>query len=216
MGATVQQSGTALPALTSIRFFAALAVVLSHFTALGLLSTPVRWIQFIDGGRPAVSLFFVLSGFILTLTYRDALGNGGIKRFYVARFARIYPALALSAALAMPVTIYLLSTDDGSLMHQWYALKHKDYLALGVSLFCQLLLLTARFPCASINQPWNGPTWSLSCEALFYSLFPLLLSKIARCRIRTILIGCIGLWMCQGIWILVAEHVLPVGRRGFM
>uniref|UniRef100_UPI003F4F4F26 acyltransferase family protein n=1 Tax=Caballeronia sp. LjRoot34 TaxID=3342325 RepID=UPI003F4F4F26 len=88
MSTTTSQSGGVLPALTSIRFLAALTVVLSHFTELGLLNAPKWFFDFVDGGPPAVSLFFVLSGFILTYTYRKTIGTDGPARFYVARFAR--------------------------------------------------------------------------------------------------------------------------------
>ena len=216
MGATTQQPGAALPALTSIRFFAALTVALCHFTGLGLLGMPAHWVQWVDGGRPAVSLFFVLSGFILTITYRDTIETRGVRRFYVARVARIYPVLLLSIVLATFVTLYLLYADDGVLMHEWYALGSGAYAALGVSLLCQLLLLTAWLPFAALNQPWNGPTWSLSCEAFFYALFPLLLRKIAPCRVRTLVVGCLALWILQGAWILVVARVFPAGRSGFI
>ena len=75
MRATTTQANGIVPALTSIRFLAALTVVLSHYRELELLNTPVSFFHFVDGGRSAVSLFFVLSGFILTYTYRDELAT---------------------------------------------------------------------------------------------------------------------------------------------
>jgi len=88
--------------LTSIRFFAAITVVVSHYSELGLLNLPSQIFDFVDGGRPAVSLFFVLSGFILTFTYRDQLAAKGARSFYQARFARIYPVVLLGLALCVP------------------------------------------------------------------------------------------------------------------
>ena len=70
MRATTTPANGIIPALTSIRFLAALTVVLSHYRELHLLNTPTAFFDFVDGGRSAVSLFFVLSGFILTYTYR--------------------------------------------------------------------------------------------------------------------------------------------------
>jgi len=75
----IDQSGASLPALTSIRFFAAITVVVSHYSELAYSIDPRRSFDFVDGGRPAVSLFFVLSGFILTFTYRDQLAARGAK-----------------------------------------------------------------------------------------------------------------------------------------
>ena len=82
----------AFPALTSVRFIAAIAVVLSHYSENGLLPLPATVINFINSGNSAVSLFFVLSGFILTFTYRDTLTHGGARPLYEARIARIYPS----------------------------------------------------------------------------------------------------------------------------
>jgi peptidoglycan/LPS O-acetylase OafA/YrhL len=216
MSTTTNKSGGAVPALTSIRFLAALTVVVSHFSELGLLNLP-KWVfNFVDGGRPAVSLFFVLSGFILTYTYRKTIGTEGPSRFYAARFARIYPVVLLSLGLAALVTAYLLASGDASLMLDWYALKSSVYISLAVSLICQLLLLNAWFPFAAVNQPWNGPSWSISCEAFFYALFPLLLRRLEAFRVRTLFLVCAGLWILQGLWIVFLQHALPASRHGFL
>ncbi|MFP3565348.1 acyltransferase family protein [Paraburkholderia sp. SIMBA_030] len=217
MSKTASKSGGVLPALTSIRFFAALTVVLSHFTELGLLNMPTRIFHFVDGDRPAVSLFFVLSGFILTYTYRQTIGTeGGPMRFYVARFARIYPVVLLALCLSALVTAYLLNAGNASLLLEWYALKNWIYISLAVSLICQLLLLNAWFPFAAINQPWNGPSWSISCEAFFYALFPLLLRRLGAMRLRALYFLCAGLWILQGLWIVLLQHALPASRHGFL
>src|SRR5258708_9253144 len=83
-----------LPALTSVRFFAAFHVVIFHFQAMQIFIGPV-WFQKLSSiGYVGVSFFFVLSGFILVYTYagRPLV----LKNFWRARFARIYPAYAFS------------------------------------------------------------------------------------------------------------------------
>jgi peptidoglycan/LPS O-acetylase OafA/YrhL len=213
---TAIRPGGELPALTSIRFFAALTVALSHFTRLGLLNLPAAFLAFVDVGRPAVSLFFVLSGFILTYKYQGSMDAGGASRFYVARFARIYPVMLLSLLIAMAVTIYLLRTDNSTLVLDWYALKSNVFASLVASLVAQLLLLTGWFPFASINQPWNGPAWSISCEAFFYALFPWLLRKLGSKTLSNVALMCASAWILQGIWIVSVAHCLPIGRAGFV
>ncbi|CAG2159698.1 acyltransferase family protein [Cupriavidus numazuensis] len=211
-----------LPALTSLRFFAALMVVLCHFAQIGLLAVPQALQRAADGGRPAVSFFFVLSGFILTWNYRRPLATGGAqarRAFYVARFARIYPVLLLSLVLALPVTAWLLRDGDAFLLREWYGLSGSDAAnlrALGASLALQGLALTAWTPFASLNQPWNGPAWSISCEAFFYALFPWLLARLGASSNRALAAWCVGLWLAQGAWIGWLQHVLPVSRHGFL
>ncbi|SIT51514.1 hypothetical protein BN2476_1230046 [Paraburkholderia piptadeniae] len=73
-------------------------MLLCHYTEFGLIEVPAGFLNFVDGGRSAVSLFFVLSGFILTYTYRDTVSRGHAKAFYQARFARICPVLMLDLA----------------------------------------------------------------------------------------------------------------------
>jgi len=169
-----------------------------------------------DGGRPAVSLFFVLSGFILTWNYRRALAADGPRTFYVARFARIYPMLVLSLVLAMPVTAWLLHDGNDTLLREWYGLNGANYKALGASLVLQLLALTAWTPFASLNQPWNGPAWSISCEAFFYALFPWLLARLGTRSHRALAAWCVVLWLAQGAWIAWLQHALPPSRHGFL
>jgi len=214
--AQTNQSGGSLPALTSVRFLAAITVVVSHYSELGLLRLPKQIFDFVDGGRPAVSLFFVLSGFILTFTYRDQLAVKGPRPFYQARFARIYPGILLGLALCVPTTLYLLNGSDPSLLTQWYALKNHVGLSLVVSLVCQLLLLNAWFPFAAVNQPWNGPSDSVSCEAFFYLMFPLMLRKMMSMRLAWLTFACIGFFLMQGLWIVFLQTFLPLSRSGFL
>ena len=58
-----------LPALTSLRFFAALHVVFFHFLAFKIVSGEGWLGQISSIGYVGVSFFFVLSGFILVYTY---------------------------------------------------------------------------------------------------------------------------------------------------
>jgi peptidoglycan/LPS O-acetylase OafA/YrhL len=216
MAADSNQSGGAFPALTSIRFIAAIAVVLSHYSENGLLPLPATVINFIDGGRSAVSLFFVLSGFILTFTYRDTLTHGGARPFYEARIARIYPTILLGLLLCVPVVIFLLHGSHASLMLKWFAIRDDAYLALTLSLICQLLLLNAWLPFSAINQPWNGPSYSVSCEAFFYLLFPFLLRRLTTMKGGRLAWVCVASWLVTGAWIAFLFAYMPVSRSGAM
>ncbi|MFZ3141750.1 acyltransferase family protein, partial [Polaromonas sp.] len=82
--------------LTGLRFIAAFLIILHHF---GNPPGPQPVHNVISHGFVAVSLFFILSGFILTYNYADNVGGlkTGKWNFWVARFARIYPnAIKLS------------------------------------------------------------------------------------------------------------------------
>src|SRR5690349_15169616 len=104
--------GQHLPALTGLRFLLALWVVLDHLTGPGMpldhlaREWPHPVYAFVRGGYLAVATFFVLSGFVLARGYGlEAWHPGRLRKYAVARFARIYPVYALSLAIIAPFVI---------------------------------------------------------------------------------------------------------------
>jgi peptidoglycan/LPS O-acetylase OafA/YrhL len=61
------------PQLTSVRFFAALIVILYHYHKEFSPYLPGPILNFVEHGYVGVSFFFVLSGFILAANYNDRL-----------------------------------------------------------------------------------------------------------------------------------------------
>lgn len=175
-----------LGALTGLRFVAALHVVLGHeaqwlfadcaaLLRSGLMSSifGVRATQFVAElvgnlaftGRSSVSLFFVLSGFILAYNYRDTLGKGvTLPEFYWMRFARIYPVYLLAFLMVLPFVVARIFTETESA---------GDATRRGL---LNLMLLQSWYPPDSLS--WNAPAWSLSVEMFFYASFPFLLGPI--------------------------------------
>ena len=144
----------ALPALTSLRFFAAWAIVVHHCNGV---FWPAADLGPLDAG---VSFFFVLSGFILTYVYLDPAGGPlKPKDFFIARLARIWP-LHLATLL---LTIFAVSIPES--------------FDIGV-LLANGLMLHAWIPFDRYFFSYNYVSWSISTELFFYLLFPYLL----RCR----------------------------------
>lgn len=149
-----------LPSLTGLRFFAALAVVLYH---LRIYFSPIGDSLAVFGyGFTAVSFFFVLSGFVLTWSQK---GDVKASRFYLHRFARIWPLHLLTMLLA--IWAPALPTSSGASLLS----------ALPVATLTQ-----AWIPASPSLNAFNGVSWSLSCEAFFYLLFPLLFQNLKRSR----------------------------------
>jgi peptidoglycan/LPS O-acetylase OafA/YrhL len=145
--------------LTGLRFVAAMVVVLHHYPVPGVGGTLQTMLQ---SGYFGVTLFFVLSGFVLAINYLDAFTRspiGALGAFAVARFARIYP-------------VYLLI-----LLYVW--------LRAGASgpIVSHALLMQAWSADASHAFALNGPGWSLSVEAFLYACFPLLILLLQRAGI---------------------------------
>lgn len=144
-----------LLALTGIRFVAAFYVVLFHSrvgaTLLGRGHLAAG--NFFQSGYLAVPLFFLLSGFILAYTYRGQIGSpGDHRRFWEARFARIWPVYAVSLLLASIPGFRLPPPGQ----------------ALAV-----LAMVQAWNPFdIGMAGAWNMVCWTLSVEAVFYIVFP--------------------------------------------
>jgi peptidoglycan/LPS O-acetylase OafA/YrhL len=202
-----------LDSLTGLRFLAAMAVVLSHFTETGLVQVDSWVVNALDSGRTAVSLFFVLSGFVLAYNYRELAGRVPRWNFYVARLARIYPVVLLGIAIGALGVVYAWTRPN--LLLSWFALESAD-LGLLASLGAQLTMTTGWLPFAALNQPWNGPAWSISCEMFFYALFPLLIIWFRRWSRPTVAVAALTVWVAQGLWIAVLTHYVPANRGGFL
>lgn len=156
-----------LPALTSLRFFACIVVVLYH---VALPALQGRAHEAISIGFVGVSLFFVLSGVIMTYVY-GRRSNSSPKAYWFARFARLYPIYLLGLLLGAPAFL------DG-------VLQRGDSL---LTLFLAPTLLQSWLPLTACK--WNCPGWSLSVEVLFYFIFPLIiLPLILKTKTSTLVI----------------------------
>ena len=144
-------------ALTGMRFFAALIVVVVHSYGISTGSGVLG-----PAATNAVTFFFVLSGFILTYVYHERIAKIGNLKFYIARFARIWPLHVACFALTIWVDWYF---GTGGL---W---AEQDWLRMGT----HLGLIQSWIPIEGWAMRYNGPAWSISTELGFYLMFPLLL-----------------------------------------
>ena len=187
-------------------------------------------------GEYAVDLFFVMSGFVLALSYgplfRRAADWPTTLRFLGYRLARIYPlhACVLAAFLLVPAAY----VATGRILPPG-AYPPGSYLA-------SLLLVQdwGLFPSAD----WNVPAWSISAELMFYLAFPLIafgMSRVERNRAGlavggAVLLGALGVFghaagglamalahngplrclgeCTLGLWLLAAARAWPPGALG--
>lgn len=187
------------PALTGLRFFLALWVILHHLTGPGqkleatALLLPHGLFTLIRGGYQAVTTFFVLSGFVLTRSYADTVWNKrNVQRYALGRVARVYPVYLLSLALVSP---FILA--DQTPGKTGYVAAH-------------LLLVQAWLGAIPVN--WNTPAWSLSCEMFFYAMFPLSAVFIRRANWRGVAAGAaIACCLTRVMWAAgVSDNIKPL------
>jgi len=143
---------TDLPALTSLRFFAAAVVVIYHLSTLGFIDgDPYKKFQLSNG----VSFFYVLSGFILQHSYSSRMATTSYREFMFMRIARIWP-------LHMAVVIIILCAG-------LFSGRQFD----GQNLFLVVTLMQSWLPDPVTHFGINGVSWSISDELFFYAVFPL-------------------------------------------
>ena len=176
-----------LDALTGLRFWFAFLVVVHHSLQhwFGNRVYPVA-----DFGYIGVDFFFVLSGFVLTWSWRPEVSAG---RFWWNRVARIWPLHLTTLVLAV-----VFVADQ---------INHPGVLGT----VANLLLLQAWVPSDKVYFGYNAVAWSLSCEVFFYLAFPWLVKAIAvmSTQRRRALIGAvIGLLLLYpGVFSLtIAPH----------
>ncbi|MGK7871312.1 acyltransferase family protein [Falsiroseomonas sp. E2-1-a20] len=149
--------------LTGIRGLAAVYVVVYH----------VLWpdsFQFNRNGYLAVDLFFVLSGFVMAMSYASLFSGGFAWRnfgiFLIRRLARVYPLFFLvtvAYGFAMMAGVIDL---DGLEPPVWW------------TLLLNLLMIQAW----GFGQSILDPLWSISTEWAAYLVFPLLATAFLFAR----------------------------------
>ena len=159
----------AIPPLTSLRFFAAMLVVVFHYEPEKFSLLPGFFQSWLETGYEAVTFFYVLSGFILCYVYGDTdfSRRGSLRAFFAARIGRLAPAYYVALLIALP--FYLKEA------------RGEGDLPLGELVLHVALVLTALqawWPDAAVV--WNPPAWSMSVEWFFYLLFPLALIAARR------------------------------------
>lgn len=161
MTAQYASAGKLAP-LTSLRFVAAMMVVIQHgYGEFDTLRDTFAGFP-LNGG---VSFFFVLSGFILAYAHPQISSVSSAVDFWVKRFARIWP---VHIATLIILLIFVGANTSGGSFGTTGALASN------------LLLLQAWFDDTRYVFSFNSVAWSISVEAFFYAMFPLLIYRIKQ------------------------------------
>jgi peptidoglycan/LPS O-acetylase OafA/YrhL len=164
--------------LDAFRGIAALIVV-AHHVMLSLPDGIRGRLDFIEsplgmGGRFAVMLFFVLSGFVLSLPY-FAGNNLAYGPYLVRRLSRLYPPFAF-AVLISALLCWLLGGPILPIASSWLNDPWSKPLTAGVVM--SHLLMVGIGVRQSISL--DGPIWSIIIEMRVSLIFPLLVLYIRR------------------------------------
>lgn len=156
--------GSRLPSLTGLRAVAAGMVFGVHVAISGLFaagSAEHALSRTFGAGAVGVSFFFILSGFVLTWSARP---TDTAHAFWRRRAVKIYPVYLVALAVSV-VGLVCMQLPAGPKVTVPAA-----------------FLVQSWFPSPDVHFGANSVSWSLSDEAFFYALFPLLLAGLARVR----------------------------------
>ncbi len=180
----ITRDGRWIPEIDSLRFIAIFSVVLFHLHGELLLRSgrivPVQpryaWLtRLLSQGNRGVPLFFVISGFILSLPFaRQWLQQGrvvSLGKYFLRRLTRLEPPYIVSYLVA---TLLIEAYTRGARITPLYL----EHVGLGIVYLNSLVFHTV--------NPANPVTWSLEIEIQFYILVPLfaLLFRIRNSTFR--------------------------------
>ncbi|MDO7848014.1 acyltransferase [Hymenobacter sp. M29] len=163
------------PNLNGLRFVAALLVIVNHVEQQRLFHGRPSWsavpvVQRI--GDEGVTLFFVLSGFLITyllLLEQEQFGQIAVGRFYRRRALRIWPLYYAVVGLALLV------------LPHWEYLRTDGFSADIAQLPGQALLHALLLPNVALvlfgGIPFLSQAWSIGTEEQFYLLWPWVLRR---------------------------------------
>lgn len=153
--------------LTGLRFIAALYVFLFHIQIRWPITNIPVLKSILEQGAIGMSVFFVLSGFLLG--YRYIGSHTTIKDYLVNRFARIYPVYVVAAISTLPWMGISFGGDSGTL-------EFGKFMFILVS---NIFLVQAWFP--QLFAYWNDSgSWSIAVEAFCYVVLPFVLPGMSK------------------------------------
>jgi len=129
------------------------------------------------GGMVGVTIFFFLSGFLITTLLRrenDRNGTISLRNFYIRRAIRILPPLYLTILFLLVLS--LTNVLQNSLTPGFYA-------ACSTFFANYWIILSQSVPAIAVDNPGLGPFWSLAVEEHFYFFFPVLFLLMNRFRV---------------------------------
>ncbi|MBE2267923.1 MAG: acyltransferase [Anaerolinea sp.] len=182
-----------IKALTSLRMIAALLVFFHHFYPFTRTGDVLE--NILIEGHIGVTIFFVLSGFLIALRYYDKFHDTGLTRaglvdYYRKRVARIYPLYAFLLITSLFFPLSLLGLVEYSLTQGFFE-----------------------------NAKFAGiPTaWSLTVEESFYFLLPLIAMRRTRSKIKAAFPKLLIVTLCLlllGALIVIVSNVTALARVG--
>src|SRR5580658_87471 len=187
-----------IPALTGLRFYAAFFVLIAHGCAALLANheTPygaIYWVRQASGF--GMTLFFVLSGFVIHYNYANLVTGAGVKgigSYLWARFARLYPLFMLMMLIYVLVSSRHIDYWSGHPERLNSTFRALPYFILSVQSWFYVVI--DGNPLLDAIGGASPITWSISTARLFFFLYLALLWLVLKLRTSLVALLIILLW----------------------
>lgn len=194
------------PNLNGVRAIAAIMVIIHHIEQfLAIMGKPnhLGYPIIVQFGKLGVTLFFVLSGFLISyLLFAEEKKTGTIfiKDFYIRRMLRIWP---LYYTLVIVSFFILPHIDLFSLPVYWGTIEQNFgmYLTLFVLFLPNLVLSKGGI------LPYGSQSWSVGVEEQFYLIWPLLM-KVLKNKL-VVIVGTIMVYFVVYVCVESLKNFIP-------
>jgi peptidoglycan/LPS O-acetylase OafA/YrhL len=189
----LQKSVNHIPSLDGLRAISIVFVVYDHSVIITGKNILPEVLQIFISGKTGVDLFFLISGFLITTLLLNEFKQTNcidLKRFYIRRSLRIFPAYYF-------------------LLLIYFIMQKFELLYINPQTWVSSFFYMRQF----FGSGWlTSHFWSLSIEELFYMIFPLLLlfflnRKIENLNLLLILVVFLGLPLARLYFEIVGVKV---------
>lgn len=199
------------PSLNGLRFIAAFVVIIHHLEQIklffGLPSLFYKWHFIKIVGELGVTLFFTLSGFLITyllLVEKERFGTVFVKAFYIRRVLRIWPLYYLIIILGLFVLPHISYFDIP-------VYTEGVHYKFGTKVFFYAIL----FPNIVYNlydyMPYIAQSWSIGIEEQFYLVWPWMV-KWSRHYLRVLLSIVFAIILITNVLYLFSDHSTDISQ----
>lgn len=152
------------PDIDTLRALAVVSVIIFHLNP-----------QWLSGGFLGVDIFFVISGFLITMIIHREMTSGtfSFKAFYIRRIKRILPAFFVVLAASVAIGAWLFTPND------FFFLLKSALVSMGFVANLYYARGQGYFDPAQGEKPLLH-IWSLSIEEQYYFIFPILLLLVIK------------------------------------
>ena len=189
--ATIERGATRLRVLDGLRGWAAVVVLLHHVFIDGLpanafMADRALWAKvFFLNGTLAVSVFFVISGFSLSIRYLETGNGGALGRIAAGRYLRLaLPIFAICAITYVLLVVGLIppAAQRPAPLDQFLAFTPTIERLMSFSLWNV-------FVAYSDVETYDPPLWTMTYEFFGSFMVFAVVAALRPSRLRTVMLG---------------------------